>query len=395
MTLTLTVLSGLHRGAEIDISPSLSGGIAVTLGSDALHTDITLLDPGILPVHCRFSAEKNGLLLCENNGSEPLRQGANIVIPGNYIAYGRTFNCAGTELHVKHKTAMPFSRRKIIFIFAVITLIIPAIYFIAARIQLPAPSAGDILSGAPYRCLSREIKDAQWIIRGFVSKESKNKLISYLKQQDIAYQLNGITPDTELEKLNMWLTSLPNNHLTAVLSASCGYIDIQGIRAPHQQDISLADRIPKMLISSKILIDDRSIISDDYIKNTDAQINTLFVKDDIVSYTFSENAITFTLNRKADEVLIKKLSAIVDNFNNKFKFSYQINIIQQDNKPAIRISAVSLGKIPYIITDKGAKYRVGSAPDKDTQIISIDKEKMVLLYKNKYYTITYTDDKKQ
>lgn len=394
MNFTLFVLSGLHRGAEINLSPSPSGNISVTLGSDVFNTDITLLDPGILPVHCRFSAEKTGFRLCENNSNEPLRQGNNTILPGNYIAYGKPFECAGTKLSVKYKTANSLSLQKIIPVFFIFILAIPAIWFITDYTLFPASSAGKILSGEPYRCLTREIKNTQWIIRGFLSTEKKNKLINYLKQQDIIYQLDIITPDSELKILNRWLMSVPNNHLTAVLSSLCGYIDIQGVRAPHQQDTFLTDHIPDMLISSKILINDYSTISDDYIKNLDSQINTFSLKNDIVSYTFSENTVTFFLNKKPDKKLKEKLSALVNNFNNEFEFNYKANvIIQPDNKPSIRINAVSLGRTPYIITDKGEKYRVGSAPDKETRIISIDKEKMVLLYKNEYYTIIYKDDK--
>lgn len=258
MNFTLSVLSGLHRGAEINLSLSLSGNVSVTLGSDVFNTDITLLDPGILPVHCRFSAEKTGFRLCENNSSDPLKQGNHTILPGNYIAYGKPFECAGTKLSVKYKTPGSLSLRKIVSVFFIFILVIPAIWFIADYTLFPASSAGNMLSGEPYRCLTREINNSQWIIRGFVSTEKKKELINYLKQQDIIYQLDVITPDPELKKLNRWLMSVPNNHLTAVLNSLCGYVDIQGIRAPHQQDTFLTDSIPEMLISSKILINDRS-----------------------------------------------------------------------------------------------------------------------------------------
>lgn len=396
MTITIFVLSGLHQGAEIHIAPSSSGDIPVALGSDAFNTDITLLDPGILPVHCRFSADKNGFRLCENNSSEPLQQGSYTILPGDYIACGKPFICAGTALNVKYRTTVPFSRRKMIFIPAGAIAMIAAGWFTADHIIPPALSVAKILSEEPYRCLSQEIKNTQLIIRGFINTEAKKTLINYLRHQDIAYQLDVVTPDYEMKKLNTRLISLPNNHLTAVLSQTCGHIDIQGIRAPHQYNIPLIDYLSDMVLPEEISINDRSTISDDYIKNIDSQINTVDPESDIISYTFSENAITLISDRKADDALIKKLSVIIDNFNERFRFSYQTNIIvQPESKPVIRINAVSLGNIPYIITDKGKKYRAGAAPDKDTRIISIDKEKMVLLYKNKYYTITYTDDKKQ
>jgi len=396
MTITLSVLSGLHRGAKATFPVPPSGDIFITLGADALRTDITLLDPGILPVHCRLAADKNGLRLCENNSSVPPEQGNRHILPGDHIVAGKRFECAGISFSAQYTTAaIPFRHRKIVFIFVFILLFISAGLFFFTRPGRTIPSAEQFLSAEPYRCLSREKHDNKWIIRGSVTRAAEKELVAFFRQQDIAYRLNISTPDTELNTLNSWLSAAPNNHLTAELSTMCGHITIRGTRAPHQQKISMKDFLPALLIPSGMLIDDQSIITDDYIKKTDLQINTVKKSNDILSYMFTETSLVIITARKESAQLKKQLSVFLDTFNREFAFNYQPEFrVQPISKPGIRISAVSLGEIPYIITDSGGKYRAGSSPDNDTRVISIDKEKVVLLYKNEYYTIVLTDDKK-
>lgn len=396
MTITLSVLSGLHRGAKASFSVPPSGDIIITLGADALHTDITLLDPGILPVHCRLAANKSGLRLCENNSSMPLKQGHRHILPGDNLVSGKRFECAGINISAHCiTTATPFRHRKTVLISAFILLLIAAGLFFITRPGQTDLSAEQFLSAEPYRCLSQKKSAEQWVISGFVTRKAEQALVAFFKQQDIAYRLDVITPDTELNTLNSWLSAAPNNHLTAELSTVCGHITIRGVRAPHQQKIPLDDVLPASLIPSGMLIDDHSTITDDYIKKTDLQINTVKKNSDILSYTFTETSLVIITGRKETGQLKKQLALFLDEFNRAFSFNYHAEFrVQPVSKPRIRISAVSLGRIPYIITDNGNKYSAGSSPDNDTRVISIDKEKVVLRYKNDYYTITLTDEKK-
>lgn len=396
MKVTLSVLSGLHRGAVAHFTVQPSGNTSIVIGSDAFNTDITLLDPGIQPVHWRLTADKKGLYLNENNGNTPLSQGARDVQPGDYILYGKPFECAGISLAAQCvSAAKPFYRRKAVIAASFIILIILTILVFFSRPPTSSTLTERFLSTEPYRCLSWEIMDKQLIISGFVTTSAEKKLLSFFKQQDISYRLSVITPDTEQQKLNDWLNSRPNNHLTAELSNACGHLEIQGIRAPHQQDVSLTDVLPAMLMSSEESIDDNSTITDEYIKKLDSLINTLQLNSVILDFTFSAQLFSVTLSKSADNTVKKQLHIFLDKFNQDFKFNYQLDIrVQPVNKPKLVVRAISLGRVPYVILHDGKKYQAGSAPDKDTRIISINKEQMVLLYKNERYTITFTDDKK-
>lgn len=396
MNVTLSVLSGLHHGAVAHFTVPPSGTTSIVIGSDAFNTDITLLDPGIQPVHYRLTADRKGLCLNGNSSNTPLLQGAHDVQPGDYILYGKPFECAGISLIAQCVSSVkPFSRRKAVIFFSTIMLIVLIILIFFVRMPATATLTERFLSAEPYRCLSWEVIDNQLIINGFVTTSAEEKLIAFFIQQDISYRLSVITPDTEQRKLNDWLNSRPNNHLTAELSNACGHLEIQGIRAPHQQDKSLTDVLPVMLISSEESIDDNSTITDEYIKKLDSLINTLQLKSVILDFTFSAQLFSVTLSKSADNIVKKQLHILLDEFNQDFKFNYQLDIrVQPVSKPKLVVRAISLGRVPYIILHDGKKYQEGSAPDKDTRIISINKEQMVLLYKNEQYTITFTDDKK-